>query len=270
MTVRSTIALIIAALLLMRCEEQFVAELNVTDLDLIVVDGILTNENLNHRIKVTRPHTELGGIGIPVSGAVLEIYEGDTKKFTVTEFPVGSGEYFTEQMRAVVGEVYTLRMFYGGKVFFAQNVSTPVEPLETIQYSQSAASPDLFRIELNESGRDPNFISHVISWQGTQSCQVNETCGGVIVHYDLKTADANELFKPDKKEFLIPAGAMVVRKKYSVNPSYRSFLRGVLSETEWRGGVFDIQRDNASTNLSAGAIGFFAVSTVVSDTTIIQ
>jgi hypothetical protein len=43
----------------------------------------------------------------------------------------------------------------------------------------------------------------------------------------------------------------------------------VLSETEWRGGAFDVQRENVPTNLSKGAIGFFAVSTVLSDTTII-
>jgi hypothetical protein len=43
----------------------------------------------------------------------------------------------------------------------------------------------------------------------------------------------------------------------------------MLSETEWRGGVFDVQRDNVSTNLSEGAVGFFAVATVVADTTVI-
>ena len=270
MNLRMTIAWMALALLFIRCEEEFVAELDVTDLELIVVDGILTNENINHRITITRPHTEIGGTGVAVSGAILEIFEGDSRRYTAAEFPEGSGEYFTEQMRAVVGEVYMLRIFYGGQVFLAQNMSTPVEPLEVIQYSPSTESLGYFKIDLNESGRDPNFVSHIISWQGTQSCHANETCGGVIVYYDLKTADANELFKPDKKEFLIPAGVVVVRKKYSVNPAYRSFLRGVLSETEWRGGVFDIQRDNVSSNLSSGAIGFFAISTVVSDTTVIR
>ena len=43
----------------------------------------------------------------------------------------------------------------------------------------------------------------------------------------------------------------------------------MLSETEWRGAVFDVHRADVTTNLSNGAIGFFAVSTIVSDTTVI-
>ncbi|MEQ8425482.1 MAG: hypothetical protein RIA63_12280, partial [Cyclobacteriaceae bacterium] len=66
-----------------------------------------------------------------------------------------------------------------------------------------------------------------------------------------------------------PENAVVIRKKFSVSPGYQSFLRSILSETEWRGGVFDVQRANAATNLTEGAIGYFAVSTVVTDTTIV-
>ncbi|MBE9509733.1 MAG: hypothetical protein IMY71_02550, partial [Bacteroidetes bacterium] len=43
----------------------------------------------------------------------------------------------------------------------------------------------------------------------------------------------------------------------------------MLSETEWKGGVFDVLPGNVYTNLSEGAVGFFAVSTVVSDSTVV-
>ncbi|HEX8041058.1 MAG TPA: hypothetical protein VF490_18020, partial [Chryseosolibacter sp.] len=91
-----------------------------------------------------------------------------------------------------------------------------------------------------------------------------------VVFYDLKTIDVNELYKPDKAPFYFPAGSVVIRRKYSVSPEYRSFLRSMLSETEWRGGVFDVERSNVTTNLSKGAVGFFAVCSVVSDTTIVR
>ena len=94
-------------------------------------------------------------------------------------------------------------------------------------------------------------------------------CEGEIVYYDLKTIDVNEIYKPGKEDFNFPLNTIVIRTKYSVSPSYKAFLRAVLSETEWRGGVFDVQRADVPTNLSQGAIGFFAVSTVVSDTTVI-
>jgi hypothetical protein len=76
----------------------------------------------------------------------------------------------------------------------------------------------------------------------------------------------NEIFKPAKEDFSFPVNSVVIRKKYSVSPAYRAFLRSVLSETEWRGGLFDVDRANATTNLSAGAVGFFAVTTVLTDT----
>jgi hypothetical protein len=42
-----------------------------------------------------------------------------------------------------------------------------------------------------------------------------------------------------------------------------------MMETEWRGGLFDVERGNISTNLSEGAIGYFAASTVLSDSTFV-
>jgi hypothetical protein len=61
----------------------------------------------------------------------------------------------------------------------------------------------------------------------------------------------------------------IIRTKYAVSPAYREFLRSMLSETEWHGGIFDVQPAPVGTNLSDGAIGFFAVTTIVSDTIVI-
>jgi hypothetical protein len=54
-----------------------------------------------------------------------------------------------------------------------------------------------------------------------------------------------------------------------MNEAHAAFIRTLLSETEWRGGLFDVQPGNVQTNLSEGAVGYFAVSTVVGDSTII-
>jgi hypothetical protein len=42
-----------------------------------------------------------------------------------------------------------------------------------------------------------------------------------------------------------------------------------MAETEWRGGLFDVQPGNVRTNLSEGAVGYFSVSAVVADTNLI-
>jgi len=67
-----------------------------------------------------------------------------------------------------------------------------------------------------------------------------------------------------------PPGTIVHREKESVNALYGEFLRGVLSETDWRGGMFDVLPGNARTNLAGDAIGFFTASDVIRDTVVIE
>ena len=43
-----------------------------------------------------------------------------------------------------------------------------------------------------------------------------------------------------------------------------------MMETEWTGGMFDVKTENVKTNLREGAIGYFLVSTVVTETTYIE
>lgn len=261
-----TIGLFLVLPLLIGCQEVPIDfPLQSQRLNALVVEGTLTNERLNHRIKLSLPYTIQNGIAAPATGAIVSVSDG-TSSVVLTEFPAGSGEYYTPLSRAVFGRTYTLSIQYQGKAYLAQDSSVPVEPLAALDYRKVN---ELYALNLYRNGQDANFIDHQISWANTTSCTAGTACEGRIVFYDLKTVDVNEIFKPDKEEFLFPVNTVVIRKKYSLSPAYKAFLRSVLSETEWRGGIFDVQRANATTNLSDGAIGFFAVSTVVSDTTIV-
>jgi hypothetical protein len=232
--------------MLIACEESADLPLSSYDTNLVVVEGILTNENIKHRIKLTRPYKTQNEKPEPISGAVVTIGDGTTI-YTLTESPAGSGEY-------------------NEKEYTAADSAVPVETLPTLHYEQKG---DAYILTFSPSGQDANFIDHILTWENTSACTA-ANCAGKVVYYDLKTVDVNDIYKPDKTDFTFPLYTTIVRRKYSLSPAYRAFLRSLLSETEWRGGVFDVQRDNVSTNLSEGAIGFFAVSTVVSDTTIIQ
>lgn len=257
MSVRLIILSLLVCTLLQACEETTNFPLATEDSNLVVVEGILTNENISHRIKLTRPYKTQNETPEAISGAVITL-KADNETYILTESPVASGEYYTPQMRAVTGRVYTLTIAYNGKEYTAHDSAVPVEALDAIQYKKAG---DQYELIFNPSGQDPNFIEYTIV--------ENNTAAGRLVYYDLKTIDVNEIYKPDKEDYTFPAGATVIRKKYSVSTVYRAFLRSMLSETEWRGGVFDVQRDNVSTNLSEGAVGFFAVSTVVADTTVV-
>jgi len=264
MKTRAIFSIVIS--LFFACEERIDLPIQSKDTELLVVEGVLTNENINHKVKLTLPYQSINGKGAPASGAVVLVAEGNSKVYTLSEQPAGAGEYYTPMFRAVFGEVYTLYILYKGKEYVAQDSSVPVEPLTPLDYRRVN---DQYTLVINGTGEDANYIDHSISWKNTPACLPESSCEGRIVFYDLKSIDVNEIAKPGKTEFLFPAGSTIIRKKYSVSSTYRSFLRSVLSETEWRGGVFDVDRVNATTNLSAGAIGFFAVTTVVSDTTLV-
>lgn len=253
-------------LLAVACEERTDVPISPVDTDLLVVEAVLTNERKNHLVTLSHPYTTLNGEPSPASGASVYIFE-DSAGYALTEFPPGSGKYYTPVARAVFGKRYTLIIQYGGKQFLAQDNSVPVQPLPDIRYRQTDEG---YTLILNPDGDDPNYIEHIISWRHTGECATPASCEGSVFFYDLKTIDVNDLYKPDKLPFHFPRQSIVIRKKYSVSPAYKNFLRSVLSETEWRGGVFDVQRANVPTNLSAGAVGFFAVCTVVSDTTVVQ
>jgi len=256
-------ALFLLVVFLSGCESVSDRKLSPETTGLIVVDANITSENKNHAIRLSFPYDRQNGAGSPVSGAFVTLAVDDDL-FPLTESPAGSGIYYTPVLRAITGKNYLLNIVYLGRTFSAQDNPPAVEPMDPIRYSEADS---LYQLSMSGSGNAPNFIRHQIVWENTPYCTMN--CAGEIYFYDLKSADVNEIFKPGKVDFYFPPGSTIIRTKYSVSPAYRSFLRSMLSETEWRGGVFDVQRAPVETNLSGGAIGFFAVSTVVSDTTVV-
>ncbi len=260
------------------CEDSFDAALQTESTDLLVVEGLLTNEKISHKITLSRPHREINGDPLPASGAVINIIEASPNEgeivpdtvFLLTESPPGSGEYLSDPFRAVFGRFYVLTIDYEGNSYSAFDSSEPGEPLCQIKPIPASEDLPVYTLDFQTIGNNANYITYDFSWENTSFCQPDTLCTGKVVFYDLKTIDVHDIFKPEKTDFFFPMNTTIIRRKYSVSDRYKNYLRSLLSETEWRGGLFDIQRANASTNLSEGAIGYFAVSTVVSDTTIIS
>ncbi len=231
----------------------------------LVVEGVISNQLMNHRIKLSWTSPQQNGVVTPATGAVVMIHGGGVSR-TLIETSMSSGEYATTPTRFESGTMFTLEIRHQDKTYLAQDSSVPVELLPSFEYTKAG---DRYRLVLQNSGVSAHYVSHDIDWSDTAACAAGELCRGVVNYYDLKTIDVNEITKPPKEDFTFPAGSRVIRTRYSVSTSYRTFLRSVLSETEWRGSAFDVDRGNAPTNLTGGAVGFFAVTSVVGDTTIV-
>ena len=136
---RALSAYLLLSLCIVSCEEKADIPRAPEDTGLLAVEGVLTNENRNHRIRLTLPYANQNGESEPATGASVYVFE-DTTVSVLTEFPPGSGNYYTPLGRAVFGKLYTLIIQYDGKQYFAQDWSVPVEPLQDLKYRQTAVA----------------------------------------------------------------------------------------------------------------------------------
>ncbi|MDH5474560.1 MAG: DUF4249 domain-containing protein [Cyclobacteriaceae bacterium] len=265
------ICISIIGLFTISCEERIDDRIIPEQTNLLIVEGIITNEKINHRVKLSLPHSTQNEVALPATNAVVAIISSDDDVTLLNESPVGSGEYYTDSIRAVYGKSYLLYIKYNETEYYAVDYSSAGQPLDSIHLTETIVNNlPLYSLKYEKSGTKPNYITYDINWEQTEYCTTNTIdCFGKLIYYDLKNIDVQEIYAPKKEAFLFPVRSRIIRKKYSISDKYQEFLRSLLSETEWRGGLFDVQRSNVPTNLSEGAIGFFAVSTVVTDTVIV-
>ena len=83
-----------------------------------------------------------------------------------------------------------------------------------------------------------------------------------MLFYTLPTLDVSEVFAPQMEEIYFPAGSSITERRYSITPGHAEFIRELLLETNWAGGLFNVASANVTTNLSNGALGFFGLCAV--------
>jgi len=250
------------------CEEEIRWNLKIRESDVIVVEGVITNERIQHQVRLTRPVKRLNEVPELVTGAAVTISD-QTSTFILSEFSEGSGIYLTDSIRAVFGKIYTLNIKLGENEYFAETTIAAVTPFDSLNYSVADGSGDFFELIFKENADEPSMTEYYLNWSDVPGFTDDESCRAKVIYYNLNTIDAGEMFRPESEQVLFPPGTVIIRRKYSMNEAYAAFIRTLLSETEWRGGLFDVQPGNVQTNLSNGAVGYFSASTVISDTTII-
>lgn len=244
------------------CEEPVSWKLDDTITPRLVVEGMLTNKPGMNYVKLSLPVRNPNTEPQPVSNATVVIIDGDDHYF-LTEEQNEAGLYLTEpSVQGVINRIYWLYILIGEYEFAAAAYMVPVSPLEDLVYYDDPANPGLYRISPGESGT-PSYTEYRVEWQDQSSGQAEES---VFYSYTLSTIDVNQFFKPAAEVLSFPSNAQIIRTRYSLSPDHEKYLRSLLSETDWRGGWFDVMQGNLHTNLNNGAVGFFAASSVVRDT----
>jgi len=266
------ILLLGSLLFMLSCSEKIEWDLKYQEEDLIVVEGKITNEQKKHEVKLTRPVFEINTIPEPVTGAVVGIYDG-LILHALTEDPIRPGIYLTApDFAGEVNRGYQLRIGYGRRRINAIAFMREVTPFQFMVPFLVQTDPPLYEAYISNSDDGPAIIRMELDWShvpGYDTLSDGEN-HALIYHYTLNSVDVNRIFSPDREHVRFPPGTIVFREKESVSREYEEFLRGVLSETDWRGGIFDVLPGNARTNLSEGAIGYFTASEVIRDTVVID
>lgn len=263
-------------LLLVSCEKTIDWPLDTNEPKVIVVEGVITNERKAHEVRISMPMADMNGTPRPVSGAFVAIFEGvnasNDRAIRLNE--VQPGQYLTDStVRAVFGRRYTLYILYQGQEYYGDSYMVSVEPLDTSSWYHQVPGKELwYELNLNTRKNKASMVEYWLNWghlPGFRNLPVEQTRAHII-QYTVTSYDVSEIFQPAKERVPFPVGTRVNRRKYSMNKEQEEFIRSLMAETEWRGGLFDVQPGNVRTNLSEGAVGYFSVSQVVADSSIIR
>ena len=91
-----------------------------------------------------------------------------------------------------------------------------------------------------------------------------------LFYYTFNTVDVSQIFAPEKETVRFPVGSYVIVRKHSLSPEYAEYLRALVAETQWQGGLFEETRDNLPTNISNDGLGFFSACAVLTDTLVAE
>ncbi len=239
--------------------EEYVGEPSGT----LVAEGLITNEKKSHYVKLTRTTNVIPkGQADPITGANVSVSDGDTI-FLLTEKEIGSGVYLTDSIvKGEVGKTYTLTIVKDGKTYKATDKMEP--PNDFVEY-------DLLSVYLrpDKSGGYVNKL-FTVAYGAYKPSMVSveivnprpEDKYTEIWYYTFPGADVDNILPTPTESLEFVSGTIFKQVKYSLSSEHYLFLRAVLLETKYVGGVLGSVRANVPTNISNGGLGFFGACSV--------
>ena len=138
-------------------------------------------------------------------------------------------------------EVITVFDGFGNRRITAVTSMREVSPFQDMNVHRVQSAPPLLEAYISDSD-EPSIVRGGLDWSHLPGYELlpDSATHAVIYHYTLNGVDVNKIFKPPQEHVRFPPGTIVFREKESVTLWYGEFLRGILSETDWRGGMFDV------------------------------
>ncbi len=232
----------------------------------LIVEAIITDEVKPHGIKLTFPVSELNQQPKPAAGAGVLISNEDST-WQLIENPPNSGVYYTPgSFFARLQKNYTLLISLDGGVYTAKATMTGGSYFKELQYAKNEDN-NLYYIDWVANAFSTEKAAMwelLIDWSMVPGYEQLDSLDNHarMLFYTLPTLDVSEVFAPMMKSIFFPAGTIITERRYSLTAEHAEFIREMLLETNWTGGLFTVAPANVVTNLSNGAFGFFGACAV--------
>lgn len=271
------------------CIEEIEWEGSETSSGSLVVEGLLTDVEQEHVVKLSRTLPVVGAKNPElVSGAIVSISDGTTS-FELTEKE--PGVYATnDNIKGETGKKYTLHIQVDSEEYFASDsmVSAPV--IQPIEYSTSEFNDDFYMFSLRANFGYAKPFKYRMVYKIPENASEFYPSGWEAPDWYTRRISESKLVSLDSTYFIHDAvepaalliygehnyngilkGSTFTEYFYSMSDDYYTFVRAMMSETEWRGvGVIGSIPADVPGNVSNGAYGFFAVSSLKQLETVVE
>ncbi len=255
------------------CEREVSWPLENIENDFVVVEGVITDEYKHQTIKLNRTISSPNETPEPVSGAEVLISTVDSV-YTFSEDSTAPGIYNSVvPFAGIVENEYTLFLNAEGKIITAKAIMPPGADFQFLRYSRQGNKEMLYNIVwvANQYNADrPAMYEIMLDWSmvaGYENTSYDSTHARLL-YYTLPTLDVSQMFAPAMENVPFPRGTLITEKRYSLTTQHAAYLRAMLAETKFQGGLFNSVPSNLPVNLSNNGLGFFGACAVTIKTRI--
>lgn len=238
----------------------------------IVVDGMITNEYKTQELRLTKTISAPNDMPEVVSNAEV-IVSTDDNVYTFSEDSTQPGRYISDLLFAgVAGKEYTLFINANNSIISAKAKMVAVSDFIFLKYAHQG-NKDLFRITWVSnpySAGNPAMYEVLLNWSAVPGYEAlpPDSTSARLLYYTLPTLDVSQMFAPEMETVLFPPGTTITENKYALTTEHAAYIRALLAETNYQGGLFNSVPSNLPRNLSGRGIGYFSACTVISKTRI--
>lgn len=257
----------IIVLAIVSCTERIDLDLNNGEFRRLVVEGWITDQTKAHEVRLSWTSSYYANEQAQAaSGAIVSINDGQNS-FDLTEQPSGSGLYYTDPTVAgSIGNTYTLNIELEGANWIASDIMREVPAVDSValEYVDGDQDDDPYYDLLLWTVELPGIGDHY-RWNVLINGEnIRDTLSDISFSDDLLYDGAEldgvaiDYFDADR---VVP-GDTITLEQHAITEQAYDVIIAVLSETSWRGGLFDPPPANVPSNVSNGGLGFFGAASV--------